>query len=158
MVIGACPAGDPVDFVATFVGTDSVGGGICTQASAPLRKTCKVICIQGSGDPRSPVYIVGEAPGAQEEEKEAPFVGPSGKVLTELLKDAGYSRDDVYIDNVVRCKPPKGKKPTKKWISAASTPPAIIASASPTLIAWAAKATVFIPEAHTLFIVMTFTS
>ena len=58
--------------------------------------------------------IIGEAPGAKEEEIGEPFVGRSGKLLDKLLKNAGIDiNQDVYFCNVVKCRPPKNRRPTK---------------------------------------------
>ena len=61
--------------------------------------------------------IIGEAPGAKEEELGEPFVGRSGKLLDQLLQDAGIDiNQDVYFCNVVKCRPPKNRRPTKTEI------------------------------------------
>ncbi|MGB5432355.1 MAG: uracil-DNA glycosylase [Acidimicrobiia bacterium] len=65
----------------------------------------------GDGNPRADVVFVGEAPGAREDEEGLPFVGPSGKLLERLLAEIGLRREDVYIANVVKCRPPKNRDP-----------------------------------------------
>ncbi len=61
----------------------------------------------GSGDPDADLMIVGEGPGQREDEQGLPFVGPSGRLLDELLDEIGLTRTDgVYICNVVKCRPP----------------------------------------------------
>ena len=66
------------------------------------------------GNPFAKLMIIGEAPGAKEEEIGEPFVGRSGKLLDQLLQNAGIDiNQDVYFCNVVKCRPPKNRRPTK---------------------------------------------
>ena len=66
------------------------------------------------GNPFAKLMIIGEAPGAKEEEIGEPFVGKSGKLLDKLLQNAGIDiNQDVYFCNVVKCRPPKNRRPTK---------------------------------------------
>lgn len=67
------------------------------------------IYVPGYGNPTAKLAIVGEAPGKHEEEQLRPFVGPSGNILDECLESAGVSRDDIYITNVVKVRPPNNK-------------------------------------------------
>ena len=72
----------------------------------------------GDGNPSADVVFVGEAPGAREDEQGLPFVGPSGKLLERLLGEIGLRREDVYIANVVKCRPPKNRDPRPDEIEA----------------------------------------
>jgi uracil-DNA glycosylase len=65
----------------------------------------------GVGDPASRVMLIGEAPGKNEDLKGEPFVGAAGQLLNELLGHAGLERRDVYIANVVKCRPPGNRDP-----------------------------------------------
>jgi uracil-DNA glycosylase family 4 len=65
----------------------------------------------GTGNPAAAVMFVGEAPGFYEDQQGEPFVGAAGKLLNELLKSAGLSRADVYIANVIKCRPPNNRDP-----------------------------------------------
>jgi len=66
------------------------------------------------GNPFAKLMIIGEAPGAKEEEIGEPFVGRSGKLLDKLLQNAGIDiNQDVYFCNVVKCRPPQNRRPTK---------------------------------------------
>lgn len=65
----------------------------------------------GDGDPHAAVVFVGEAPGKREDEQGLPFVGPSGQLLDRLLSEIGLERRDVYIANVVKCRPPSNRDP-----------------------------------------------
>src|SRR5215217_6853392 len=67
--------------------------------------------VPGEGNPAARVMFVGEAPGATEDELGRPFVGRAGKLLDELLAEAGLVRGDVWITNVVKARPPKNRDP-----------------------------------------------
>lgn len=74
----------------------------------------------GVGDPRAKVMFVGEGPGFHEDRLGEPFVGQAGKLLTELLGEIGFARADVYIANVVKCRPPENRDPLPEEIEACS--------------------------------------
>jgi DNA polymerase len=61
--------------------------------------------VPGEGNPNARLVLVGEAPGGQEERAKRPFVGPAGQVLTEALNEAGLNRDEIWITNIVKCRP-----------------------------------------------------
>jgi len=65
----------------------------------------------GSGNSNADVMVVGEGPGAEEDKQGLPFVGRAGKLLTDILKAIDFSRDDVYIANIVKCRPPDNRTP-----------------------------------------------
>lgn len=65
----------------------------------------------GVGNPSADIMFVGEAPGFHEDKHGEPFVGAAGKLLTELLESIGLSRKDIYIANVVKCRPPDNRNP-----------------------------------------------
>jgi len=69
--------------------------------------------VPGEGNSSARVIFVGEGPGEQEDVQGRPFVGAAGKLLTELLGSIGLGRDDVYITNVVKCRPPNNRPPRK---------------------------------------------
>lgn len=68
----------------------------------------------GEGNPYSPVVFVGEAPGEEEDQLKRPFVGRAGRYLDQKLQEVGLSREQVYITNVVKSRPPGNRKPTPK--------------------------------------------
>ena len=86
--------------------TDHVpcGFAICEEATN---------LVPGEGNPDADVVIVGEAPGASEDKQGRPFVGSAGKLLDGLLEDAGLVREDVFITNVVKARPPKNRDPKR---------------------------------------------
>lgn len=65
----------------------------------------------GSGDPAAQLVFVGEGPGAEEDRLGEPFVGRSGQLLTKMIEAMGYSRETIYICNVVKCRPPDNRDP-----------------------------------------------
>lgn len=81
----------------------------CTECDLSLSRTRVVF---GAGDPRAKVMLVGEAPGFNEDRQGLPFVGAAGQLLTKLLSAAGLDRSQVYITNVVKCRPPDNRDPT----------------------------------------------
>ena len=81
----------------------------CTKCD--LCKT-RINAVPGKGNFQSDVIFVGEAPGKNEDQKGEPFIGVAGKKLSVALEGAGISRDDVYITNIVKCRPPNNRVPT----------------------------------------------
>lgn len=74
----------------------------------------------GTGDPHARVMIIGEAPGKNEDLQGEPFVGAAGKYLNELLAIAGLKREDVFIANVLKCRPPGNRDPRPEEIQVCS--------------------------------------
>lgn len=72
----------------------------------------------GAGDPRAPLMFVGEAPGADEDRLGEPFVGAAGQLLTRIIEAMGLGRDQVYICNVVKCRPPDNREPQPDEVAA----------------------------------------
>ena len=67
--------------------------------------------VMGSGNPEADIVFIGEAPGKKEDEQGVPFVGAAGKFLDEMLTAANMNRDDVYITNIVKYRPPNNRDP-----------------------------------------------
>jgi uracil-DNA glycosylase family 4 len=78
-----------------------------------LHETADFVCLLGQGPTPAKAMIVGEAPGAREDDSGRPFVGRSGQLLEELMGEVGIEREDVYITNAVHCRPPDNRTPTK---------------------------------------------
>ncbi len=74
--------------------------------------------VPGEGNPDTEVVVVGEGPGRDENQAGRPFVGASGRLLTELIESLGWRRDDVFITNVVKCWPPGNRDPQPDEIAA----------------------------------------
>ena len=100
------PRRDPqklLDAIATEIrGHVPCGFEICEQATN---------LVPGEGSPTAGVVLVGEAPGASEDRSGRPFVGSAGKLLDRLLEEAGLHREDVFITNVVKARPPGNRDP-----------------------------------------------
>jgi len=80
----------------------------CTKCVLSETRTQTVFA---RGNPFAELCFVGEGPGAQEDAQGEPFVGPAGQLLDKMIAAMGYHRDDVYICNIVKCRPPNNRKP-----------------------------------------------
>lgn len=87
----------------------------CTRCRLAQGRTQVVF---GAGNPEADLMFVGEAPGFHEDKQGLPFVGQAGKLLDRLLAGIGLGRDDVYIANVVKCRPPGNRDPMPDEIEA----------------------------------------
>lgn len=76
--------------------------------------------VPGEGPAQAEIMLIGEGPGFHEDQQGRPFVGPSGQFLNELLASAGYKREQVFITNVVKCRPPGNRDPLPNEIEACS--------------------------------------
>ena len=76
-----------------------------------LRAGC-IQAVPGEGNPESPIVFIGEGPGRVEDQEGQPFVGPAGQVLAKLLSSIDLPRTEVYITNVVKCRPPENRDPS----------------------------------------------
>jgi uracil-DNA glycosylase family 4 len=80
-------------------------------------RVCK-LCGLAATRKNAEVMLIGEGPGFNEDQQGRPFVGPSGQFLTELLASAGFKRSEVFIANVVKCRPPQNRDPLPEEIGA----------------------------------------
>lgn len=87
----------------------------CTRCPLALTRTHVVL---GTGDAKARLMFIGEAPGEREDLAGRPFVGASGKLLDKLLEANGIARDDVFITNIVACRPPKNRTPKSSEVKA----------------------------------------
>ncbi len=85
--------------------------GDCTRCK--LHKQGRKQIVFGVGDPRAELMFVGEGPGADEDAQGEPFVGRAGQLLNNMIKAMGLRREDVYIANVVKCRPPGNRTPER---------------------------------------------
>ena len=85
--------------------------GLINQCTACKLHQGRNKFVFGSGNPNADVMVVGEGPGAEEDKQGLPFVGRAGKLLTDILKAINFERDDVYIGNIVKCRPPDNRTP-----------------------------------------------
>lgn len=83
--------------------------GDCTRCKLATLGRQQVVF--GAGNPDADLMFVGEAPGADEDVQGVPFVGRAGQLLTKMIEAMGFARDEVYIANVVKCRPPDNRNP-----------------------------------------------
>jgi uracil-DNA glycosylase len=85
-----------------------------------LCKLCEArnTIVFGSGNPRAGLIVIGEGPGADEDAQGLPFVGRAGQLLTRMLESVQISRDEVYITNTVKCRPPSNRNPEPDELAA----------------------------------------
>ena len=91
-------------------GLEDLALKIATCELCDLHKS-RTKTVFGSGNPDAQVMFVGEAPGADEDLQGKPFVGRAGQLLTLMLAAVGWQRDDVYIANILKCRPPNNRNP-----------------------------------------------
>jgi len=133
-------AAGPVVPLPAGISVDAPGGGDDLFAADPLRQcgtvdalvpvidacrkcqlgSSRLHSVPGEGDPRAGLVVVGEAPGATEDETGRPFVGRAGQLLTEILKAIGLAREEVFICNVLKCRPPLNRDPEPLEVAACS--------------------------------------
>ena len=104
----------------------ALGAGSTLAEVGAAAQTCALCKLAGNrtqvvfgvGNPEADLLFVGEGPGEQEDLKGEPFVGRAGQLLTQLIEGIGLTRQDVYIANVVKCRPPGNRDPQPDEISA----------------------------------------
>jgi uracil-DNA glycosylase family 4 len=89
---------------------DELNKLICECQKCPLGKTRNKF-VFGVGNPDAEVMLIGEAPGADEDAQGEPFVGRAGKLLNDILKAINFEREEVYIANIIKCRPPGNRNP-----------------------------------------------
>jgi len=112
-----------------FDAAQRIEGDTLARIQADIGPDCRLckLCrkrkniVFGVGNPKAKLVFVGEGPGADEDEQGEPFVGRAGKLLTQMIEAMGLKRSDVYICNVVKCRPPENRTPEPEEISTCST-------------------------------------
>lgn len=112
--------------VPTLLGVDGLSDLDTLEAVAERIRTshCCGLCpgrtnaVPGEGNPSAQLMFIGEGPGATEDALGRPFVGQAGKLLDEIIQAIGLRREDVYITNIVKCRPPQNRKPLPDEIAA----------------------------------------
>ena len=92
---------------------DRLQAEIIDRAICPELAAQATQLVMGGGTSEASIVFIGEAPGKKEDEQGMPFVGASGKFLNEMLSTIGLSRDDIYITNIVKYRPPNNRDPSK---------------------------------------------
>jgi len=95
---------------------DELRNRILADTALPL--TGQANLVFGEGSPAPTVLFIGEAPGQKEDELQRPFVGRSGQLVTKLIEEIGWKREDVYITNIVKRRPPNNRDPLPEEIAA----------------------------------------
>lgn len=98
------------EIVAASATIDDLRKNICNCMKCSLGSTRKNF-VFGEGNPNARVLVIGEGPGADEDLQGKPFVGRAGQLLTDILKAIKFSRDEVFIANIVKCRPPANRTP-----------------------------------------------
>lgn len=101
---------------ATFSDLASIGLAVHDCTACPLAAG-RLIAVPGDGDEKSDILFIGEGPGKKEDETGHPFVGASGKFLDEMLATIQKKRADVFVTNVVKCRPPENRDPEPEEIT-----------------------------------------
>ena len=96
---------------------DELHQRILSCTDCPLHRT-RTQAVPGEGSHQAKVMFVGEGPGYQEDRQGRPFIGPAGQFLNELLASVGLKREDVFITNMVKCRPPNNRDPFPGEIAA----------------------------------------
>jgi DNA polymerase len=96
---------------------DQIAAEVATCTRCPLAQE-RTLAVPGEGHPDTEVVFVGEGPGYNEDQQGRPFVGAAGTLLNDLLKQIGWKRQDVFITNVVKCRPPGNRDPEPHEIAA----------------------------------------
>jgi DNA polymerase len=94
---------DTLDLITADIGADCRRCKLCTLGRSQI--------VFGVGNPRARLMFVGEAPGEEEDKRGEPFVGRAGQLLTKIIEAIGLTRDQVYIANVIKCRPPGNRNP-----------------------------------------------
>ncbi|MBI5637572.1 MAG: uracil-DNA glycosylase [Nitrospinae bacterium] len=106
------PASPPVAAALEVIAREAAA---CTACGLHKTRTQTVFA---DGNPATGLMFVGEAPGADEDEQGKPFVGRAGQLLTKMIEAIGFRREDVYIANVLKCRPPKNRDPLPDEVAA----------------------------------------
>jgi len=108
-----------IDVISKEEEMEKIKNEILNCKKCPLHLS-RTNAVPGEGSINSFIMFIGEAPGRNEDVEGRPFVGAAGKLLTSLLEDIGLDRKEVYITNVVKCRPPNNRDPTQLEIKTCS--------------------------------------
>lgn len=87
---------------------------VATCEKCPVLAETRNKTVFGEGNPHAEVLFLGEAPGANEDQEGRPFVGKAGQLLTNILQSCGIRREDIYIANICKCRPPSNRVPSEQ--------------------------------------------
>ena len=89
----------------------NIAADIAGCKQCPLHQT-RIQTVPGQGNPRPEIMFIGEAPGADEDEQGLAFIGKAGQLLTKMIEAMGFTREEVFIANIAKCRPPGNRPPT----------------------------------------------
>ncbi len=113
----ACARADfDIEFVREQASLKALETAVCGCLRCPLGPTRSKF-VFGQGNPRAGIMFIGEAPGAEEDRQGLPFVGKAGQLLTKMIDAIKFRREDVYIGNTVKCRPPENRVPDPQEIN-----------------------------------------
>jgi uracil-DNA glycosylase family 4 len=101
---------ESLDAIKTDIGPACMRCKLCSQGRSQI--------VFGVGHPKARLMLVGEAPGEEEDKRGEPFVGRAGQLLTKIIESIGLSREQVYIANVIKCRPPDNRNPEPDEVAA----------------------------------------
>lgn len=107
----------PVESVVSGSTLDDIAGQAALCTLCPLHKTRNKI-VPGQGNPHPELLFIGEAPGADEDRQGLAFVGEAGQLLTRIIQAMGFTRDEVFIANILKCRPPNNRTPLPEEMAA----------------------------------------
>jgi len=119
LVVGGASRALADDVAAKLASTEEIAAVVAKCTRCALYATAKNP-VPGTGNPNADFMIVGEAPGANEDEQGVPFVGQAGQLLTKIIGAINLSRDDVFIANVLKHRPPGNRNPLPEEVQACS--------------------------------------
>ncbi|MCP4401131.1 MAG: uracil-DNA glycosylase [bacterium] len=99
---------------------EDIAADIAVCKKCPLHET-RAKTVPGAGSPQARLMFIGEGPGEKEDLQGLPFIGRSGKLLTQSIEEMGLTRDEVFITSIVKCRPPQNRNPSKAEITACKT-------------------------------------
>lgn len=100
----------------TLTSLEAIAAAVHDCTACPLHQG-RLVAVPGDGNPKASILFVGEGPGAKEDQTGHPFVGAAGKFLDEMLGSISLERKDVFVTNVVKCRPPGNRDPEPEEIS-----------------------------------------
>lgn len=103
--------------VRRYASLDEALAGVEECSRCELSRT-RTHVVPGAGNPHAKVVFIGEAPGRNEDLRGEPFVGSAGRLLDQMLERIGLAREDIYIANILKCRPPKNRDPRADEITA----------------------------------------
>lgn len=110
----------PTGTTEAFSTLEAIAAAVTECTACPLH-VGRTHAVPGEGNPHADILFIGEGPGQKEDETGRPFVGAAGKLLETMLGEIGMRREDVFIANVVKCRPPQNRDPLPEEVDTCTT-------------------------------------